>query len=136
MKRVRMKKVIFLVMLLLLVPFSKTRAQDDAFDSIIKAIRESDARSLSAFFNKTIELSFPDKENTYSAAQGEMIMKDFFKKFPPESFDITKKGTTDPVSQFAICDYRSEKLQFQVYINMRKEKEQYLIHKIKFEEKK
>jgi hypothetical protein len=131
-----MKKVIFLVMFLLLVPLIKSLAQDDPFENIIKAIGESDARSLSASFNKTVELSFPDNENSYSAAQGEMIMKDFFKKYPPESFDLTQKGTTDPVSQFAICDYRSEKLQFQVYINMRKDKEQYLIHKIKFEEKK
>jgi hypothetical protein len=131
-----MKKVIFLVLCFSFAFIIKAEAQEDPFNPIIKAIQESDARNLSAWFNVTVELSLPDNENTYSASQGEMIMKDFFKKYPPSSFDVVQQGTTDTVSKFAICDYLSGSRHYQAYILLRKEKEKFLIHKIKFEEKK
>lgn len=133
-----MKKVFFLTMSFLLVMNANTWAQDEdnLFDPITKAIQESDTRSLSDLFNLTIEIRLPGNENTYSSSQAEMIMKDFFKKCPPDSFTIIQKGTTDPVSKFAIGDYTSGKKQYQVYIHLRKEKEKYLIQKIKFDEKK
>jgi len=131
-----MKKGIFLLMVIILSAWIKAGAQDDPFDPIIKAIQESDAKSLSASFNITIELCLPDNENTYSASHAEMIMKDFFKKYPPDSFTVIQKGTTDSISKFAIGTYLSGSRQYQVYIHLRKEKEQYLIQKIKFEEKK
>lgn len=127
-------------MSMILAAWINAGAQDDPFDPIIKAIQESDAKSLSACFNITIELRLPDNENTCSSSQGEMIMKDFFKKYPPDSFTVVQKGTTDAVSMFAICNYVTGSRQYQVYINLGKEndkdKDKYLIRKIKFEEKK
>ena len=131
-----MKKSIFLAVIFILSMAYAVKAQDDPFNPIIKAITESDARSLAASFNTTIELSLPENENTYSAAQGEMILKDFFKKFPPDAFTLIQKGTTDVNSQFAICNYLSKTTQFQVFILLRKEKEGFLIHELNFEEKK
>jgi hypothetical protein len=131
-----MKKVIFLMMSIILAAWINAGAQDDPFDPIIKALQESDAKSLSAYFNITIELRLPDNENTYSTSQAEMIMKDFFKKYPPDSLTLVQQGSTDAVSMFAICNYQSGSRQYQVYINLRKEKDKYLIQKIKFEEKK
>jgi len=124
------------MMCIILAAWIKAEAQADPFDPIIKAIQESDAKGLAASFNMTIELILPDNENTYSSSQGEMIMKDFFKKYPPDSFNIVQQGTTDSISKFAIGNYLSGSRQYQVYLYLRKEKEQYLIHKIKFEEKK
>lgn len=131
-----MKKVILLMVFTFLASWIKVEAQDDPFNPIIKAMQGADARSLSASFNETVELLLPDNENTYSASQGEMIMKDFFKKYPPDSFTVIQKGTTDPLSRFAIGNYVSGNRQYQVYINLRKEKDLFLVQKIKFEEKK
>jgi hypothetical protein len=131
-----MKKIILLMIITLLAVWAKVEAQEDPFDSIIKAFQKSDAGSLSSSFNTTVELLLPDNENTYSAVQGEMIMKDFFKKYPPDSFTEIQKGTIDPASRFAICNYVSGSIQYQVCINIRKENDRFLIQKIKFEEKK
>ena len=131
-----MKKVIFLFMFTILAVWVKVEAQEDPFDPIIKAMQGSDARSLSSSFNVTVELLLPDNESTYSASQGEMIMKDFFKKYPPDSFTVAQKGTIDTASRFAICDYVTSNRQYQVCINLRKENDHFLIQKIKFEEKK
>jgi len=131
-----MKKIIFLVISVILVSWSNVWAQDDPFDPITKAIQESDAGSLSESFNLTVELQLPGNEGTYSYSQAEMIMKDFFKKCPPDSFKIIRKGTTDPISMFAIGDYSSGNKLYQVYIHLSKEKEKYFIHKMKFNENK
>jgi hypothetical protein len=129
-----MKKIIFLAVLFLSV--CEAWAQDDPIEPIISAFQESDVRALAATFNNTIELSLPDHENTYSASQGEMILKDFFKKYPLSSFTLIQKGNTDANSKFAICDYLSAQTHYQVYIQLRKEKEHFLIFELKFEEKK
>jgi hypothetical protein len=130
-----MRNVILLLISGLLAMSVKVGAQEDPFDPIIKAFQKADAGSLSSFFNGTVELNFPDNENTYSTVQGEMVMKDFFKKFPPDSFTEIQKGTIDPSSRFAICNYVSGNRQYQVCINLHKENDRFLIQKIKFDEK-
>jgi hypothetical protein len=131
-----MKKAFFLFMLLTRVLFLSAQDKDDLLDPVIKTIREADASALAAYFNATVELKLPGHENSYSASQGEMIMKDFFKKYPPESLTIIQKGNTDANSRFAICNYRAANLQYQVYLYMKKENDKFLIQKLTFEEKK
>jgi hypothetical protein len=131
-----MKKVFILFLLLTLAPWVNSQEKDDPLDAVIKTIQDADAKSLSAFFNATVELQLPDHENTYSVSQGEMIMKDFFKKFPLDSFSIVQKGNTDNTSRFAICDYISGNSRYQVYLYLRKDQDKFLVQKIKFEEKK
>jgi hypothetical protein len=132
-----MKKVLILFILISSSCwiFAQEKAAD-LVDPVIKTIQDGDAEGLAAFFNVTVELSLPEHENTYSSSQGEMIMKDFFKKYPPDSFTVIQKGTTDSSSRFAICSYLSGIKKYQVYIYLKKEKEEFLIQKITFEEKK
>jgi hypothetical protein len=131
-----MKNVLSIAVFFILALNFQANAQEDPLDPAIRAIRESDPRSLSASFNLTIELRLPDNAITCSGSQAEMIMKDFFKKYPPDSFTVIEKGATDSLSRFAICNYLSGSRKYQVYLYMRQEKERFLIQKIQFEEKK
>lgn len=130
-----MKSKSILVVLLMLLCNFIAGAQDDPFDPVIKAFKGSDAKGLSPLFNITVELKLPDNENTYSASQAEMILKDFFKKYPSDSFNILEKGSTDNASRFAIGNYNSGSRNFQVYIYLREEKGRFLIQKIRIDEK-
>jgi len=131
-----MKKVIILFLLAILSLWIIAQQKDDYLDPVIEKLKAADAGGLATFFNKTVELKLPDHEGTFSASQGEMIMKDFFKKYPLDTFSVMQKGTTDNISRFAICEYFSGLSKYQVYLYMRKDKEQFFIQKIKFEEKK
>lgn len=111
------------------------KAQDEPFDDISKAIRESDARSLAAFFSATIEISLPDAENTYSASQGEMVMKDFFNRIPADNLTLVQKGSLNTSSHYSISTYHSGGKNYQLYMEIRKEKEKFRLFKIKLEEK-
>jgi hypothetical protein len=131
-----MRKTLVLAIICFFAGWMNSIAQDDPYGPIIKAIQASDAKSLAVGFSPTVELRLADHENTCSASQGEMIMKDFFKNYPADSFRILEKGTTDPNTSFAIGEYISGTVNFQVYINLHKEKDAFLIQKIKFDQKK
>jgi hypothetical protein len=131
-----MKKLLLLFMLLTGALQISAQDKDDLLDPVIRAMRDADASSLAVYFNATVELKLPDHEDSFSASQAEMIMKDFFKKYPAESLTIVQKGSTDANSRFAICNYRSVNQTYQVYFFMKKEDEKFLIRKLKFEEKK
>lgn len=74
----------------------------DVYDDLANAIRSGDAKQLSAFFGTTIDLTVIDRENVYSKAQAELILKDFFVKNPPKSFTIIHKGSSPEGIQYAI----------------------------------
>ncbi len=122
---------VFLFLVIPMVSF----AQDDPFSPVVQAIEAADAKKVAAMFNETVELSFPGKDNTCSVAQGEMIMKDFFRNNPPEKFTIIRTGTTDAHSRFAIAEYQTAGKTLQAYIHLRRVSNKFLIQKMKFEDK-
>jgi hypothetical protein len=129
-----MKKTFLILLMAGLVSWTGARAQDDPFEAIATALQEADAKNLAEHFNKTVELQLPGSENTHSSSQAELIMKDFFKNYPPDSFKIVQKGTTDATSRFAIGEYASGRKTYQVYIHLKSESDKYLIQKLKFNE--
>ncbi len=110
--------------------------QKETFQSISSALGQGNSKQLASFFNRTIDIGLPGSDNSFSATQGEMVIREFFKNNPPVSFETSKQGATDASSQFIIGQYLSLTNHFQVYIYLRKFDEKFLIHKIKFEEKK
>ena len=74
----------------------------DVYEEIANSIRSGDARQVATFFGNTIDLTLDDKENVYSRAQAELVLKDFFGKNPPKSFTIIHKGSSPEGTQYAI----------------------------------
>ncbi len=110
--------------------------QSDPFEPVVNALKQGNAKSLAATFNTTIDLGLPEKDNSYSKSQAEMVLKDFFRENPPTSFIIDQKGKTDELSHFAIGTYNCHENSYQVYIQIKNEDDKFLVNKIKFELKK
>lgn len=56
-------------------------AQVDALDlpnEIVKALENGDAKTISKYFNSSIELIFSQSQGVYGKAQAEQILKNFF----------------------------------------------------------
>lgn len=130
-----MIKTIIIWLSVLVITSMPVFSQDDHFEQVIKAMQTSDARKLSSYFNVNIDLGLPGNDNSYSKSQAEMIMRDFFRKFPADSFTVTRQGVTDAISHYVIGDYKTGSKSYQVYVYLRQVGERYLIHKIKFEDK-
>ena len=111
----------------------KVNAVADPWPGITNAFKEGNARTLATSFNSMVDLGLPDADNSYSKSQGEIVMRDFFRKTPPEKFEVKQTGKTNEKSHFAICQYESAGRKYQVSIFLVRESNSFLITKIKFE---
>jgi hypothetical protein len=134
---VRFRTSIFLVLLILTAGLAfnqeKVGAVADPWPGITTAFEAGNARSLAVYFNSMVDLGLPDEDNSYSKSQGEIVMRDFFKKSPPARFEVKQTGKTNEKSHFAICQYESSGKKYQVSIFLTREANSYLITRIKFE---
>ncbi len=125
---------------LLFLLFSFLFIQAESFSSdvseipegIITAIRTGNASALAAYFNASLELTILDKEDIYTKQQAELIMKDFFIRNVPASFNILHKGGKEG-SQFAIGNLVSSGGSFRVTILVKIKDNKPLIHQLRFE---
>ena len=100
-----MKKIRIIIALLAIVT---TAFAVDLYDEIGTAIRNGDARQLAIYFDNTVDVTILDKENVYSKAQAEFVIKDFFSKNPPKTFNIIHKGSSPEGTQYAIGNLVTE----------------------------
>jgi hypothetical protein len=73
---------------LLLLSFTK----QGGIDEVISALRSGNASEIARFMDDNIEISLPEKSNSYSRSQGTVILKDFFSINGVKSFDVKHKG--------------------------------------------
>ncbi|HEV3224610.1 MAG TPA: DUF4783 domain-containing protein [Puia sp.] len=64
----------------------------DNIDAVATAIRSGNVNQLSPFFDVRVDISLPDKTDTYSKTQAEMVIGDFFNTNGVQNFKITQQG--------------------------------------------
>jgi hypothetical protein len=64
----------------------------DNIDAVASAIRSGNVNQLSNFFDISVDISLPDKSDTYSKTQAEMVIGDFFNTNGVQNFKITQQG--------------------------------------------
>ncbi|MFM7767710.1 MAG: DUF4783 domain-containing protein [Bacteroidota bacterium] len=74
----------------------------DIFGDIANAIRSGEAKAITRFCGNTINLTIINQEDQYSKAQAEQVLRDFFLKNTPRSFNIIHKGVSKEGAKFAI----------------------------------
>jgi hypothetical protein len=98
---------IFLIFMFLTVSNPAVFAGDIGND-IAAAIRAGDARKLSGWFSNHVDLTVLGKEELYSKAQAEQILRDFFIKHPPRSFILKHHSSNPTTTQYGIGSYLSK----------------------------
>lgn len=88
-----------LLLLLVLMAFGTPKAQaqstpDEAFSKIAAAIQGGNADALAAFLQSPVEITLPGADQSYSAQQATFVLKDFFAKNAPKSFQVIHKGNS------------------------------------------
>jgi len=64
----------------------------DNIDAVATAIRLGNVNQLSPFFDVRVDISLPDKSDTYSKTQAEMVIGDFFNTNGVRNFTISQQG--------------------------------------------
>lgn len=86
---------------------------------IKKALLAGDSKLLATHFNQSVELMIKNKEDVYSKAQAELILKDFFRKNEPSSFIVEVEGESDGI-KYAIGNLKTAKGKFRIYLAYQK----------------
>jgi hypothetical protein len=126
-----MKKIMGLALLaipLILLSFKPAYNIDD----VVAAIRAGDAAGLAKFFDERVDISLPDKTDTYSKTQAEMIMRDFFTNKGVLSFEVKHKGEQGG-AQFCVGELKTKQGSFRTHLFMRQRGDRQLLQEIRFQ---
>ncbi|MFT3908823.1 MAG: DUF4783 domain-containing protein [Ferruginibacter sp.] len=103
-------------------------------DEIIAALKAGNASQIAKYFDNTVEIALPDKSNSYSKSQGEMILKDFFSNSPVKSFEVLHRGENSG-SQYFIGTLVTANGTYRTTIFMKQKGDKQTLQEIRFETK-
>ena len=105
------------------------------FEDVISAIKQGDAGNLSKHLDNTVEINMLGKSSSYSRAQAEIILKDFFGKNNVKSFEIIHKGGQEGGSQFGIGNLVTSGGNFRTSFFLQKKGSTFVLNELRFENK-
>ncbi|MGN7719379.1 DUF4783 domain-containing protein [Chitinophaga sp. 22620] len=131
-----MKKLIFVLGVLLaggmLTAFTLMAGP---FEDVISAIKQGNAAALSKQLDKTVEINIAGKSSSYSKAQAEIILKDFFSKNTVKSFEILHQGEAGGGSRYAIGNLVTSGGNFRTSFFLQKKGNEVFLNELRFESK-
>jgi hypothetical protein len=103
-----------------------------SIDEVISAMRAGNSSEIARHFDNTVDINMPQKNNSYSKSQAEMVLKDFFATNGVKGFDIIHKGENSG-SQYAIGTLVTKHGSFRTTIYMKLKGDKQLLQGITFE---
>lgn len=101
-------------------------------DEVIAAMQTGNAAQVARYFDNSIEISMPDKSNSYSKSQGELVLKDFFASNPVKGFEVLHKGE-NAGSQYCIGKLTTKAGVYRTTIYMKQKGDQQVLQELRFE---
>jgi hypothetical protein len=101
-------------------------------DNVVNAMKSGDAAQVATFFDDKVEITITEKTNSYTKAQAQTVLQNFFSSNPVKGFDIIHKGGNDG-SEFCIGTLQTAKGAFRTTIFMKQKVGGEVLQEIKFE---
>ena len=121
----------FLVLSILTFFFSSFKV-NTGIDEVVAAMRSGNSTLIAKYFDDRVDISMPNKSNTYSKTQAELVLKDFFTNNPVKKFEIIHKGE-NAGSQFCIGTLYTKNGSFRTTIFMKQKGGGQLLQELRFE---
>jgi hypothetical protein len=125
-------KVFFTIASICIVTLLYSFTLNAGIDDVIAAMKAGNASQVAKFFDNNVEISMPDKTNSYSKSQGELVLKDFFTTNIVKSFDVIHKGENGG-SQFCIGNLITKGGSYRTTIYMKQKGDQQFLQELRFE---
>ena len=106
--------------------------QLNSIDEVVGAIRTGNASELSKYFDDNVEVTLPVKSDSYSKAQAQMILKDFFANNDVRGFELKHKGNS-PGGHYCIGTLQTKGGNFRAHIFMKSKGDKELIKELRFQ---
>ena len=127
-----MKAIFTSLMLTSALILSSFTLQTSSIDEVIGAVRSGNSAELSKYFDDNVELTLPDKSDSYSKAQAQLIVKDFFGNNGVKGFDLKHKGDS-PGGHFCIGTLQTNAGNFRTNIFMKTKGGKEVVKEIRFQ---
>ncbi|MEO6537524.1 MAG: DUF4783 domain-containing protein [Ferruginibacter sp.] len=105
-----------------------------SISDIVNALKTGNAAEISRYFDNTVEITLPEKTNSYSKSQGEVILRDFFNNNTVKGFNIIHQGE-NAGSQYCIGTLVTSTASFRTTIYMKQKGNKQTLQEIRFENK-
>ena len=106
--------------------------QLNSFEEVIGAIRSGNATELSKYFDENVQVTLPVKSDSYSKAQAQMILKDFFANNDVRGFELKHKGDS-PGGQYCIGTLQTKSGNFRAHIYMKTKGSKDFVKELRFQ---
>lgn len=126
-----MKRILYLLPVIAILSAFHIMA---GIDDVVAGIRSGNASTVAKYFDNNVEISTPDKSNSYSKSQAELVLKDFFANNPVKSFEVIHKGANDG-SEYCIGTLVTKSGSFRTTIFMKKKGDNQFLQELRFESK-
>jgi len=100
--------------------------------AITQAISKGDVNTLSQYFDNSVEITVLDQEDIYNKSQAVSVVKNFFAKNKPTSFQKIHQGDSKD-SMYCIGNLKAGGNTFRVYIYLKEKNGQHLIQELRFD---
>jgi peptide methionine sulfoxide reductase MsrA len=107
-------------------------SQNTINSQISTAMKAGSAKALTSYCNNTVEIRMDGESANYSRIQAEVILKNFFEKHEPVSFNYTHQGSSPEGLQYTIGTYTHASGSFRVVMFIKKTGNEYKIDTINF----
>ena len=101
-------------------------------DAIATAIRAGNVTQLSPYLDSRVDITLPEKSDTYSKTQAEMVIGDFFNNNIVENFKITQQGESGGVT-FCAGILQTQSGNFRTTIFFEQKDDKHFLREIRFQ---
>ena len=127
-----MKKIVTFLLASSVVVLSSFILQSSNLDAVIGALRSGNSSELSKYFDDNVELTLPDKSDSYSKAQALLIVKDFFSNNEVKGFNLEHKGDS-PGGHYCIGTLQTNAGKFRTNVFMKMKNGKEVVKEIRFQ---
>jgi len=107
-------------------------SQPSTIDEVIVALRSGDADALSKHLDDNVEVTLPVKSDSYSKAQAQVILKDFFGNNGVKGFELKHKGDS-PGGHYCIGTLQTKLGNFRAHVFMKSKGNKEVVKEIRFQ---
>ncbi len=110
----------------------EANSQSEVINNVRAALKAGSSKEIVKSFNTMVELNFEGEKSNYSKSQSELVLKEFFKKYPPTDFQYIHQGASKQGLTYVIGKYTFENGSFRVWILIKKFQDNYRVDSIDF----
>lgn len=105
----------------------------DIIDEITTTLKTTDSKAFAKFFSSSVDIDILNHQNTFTAAQAQLLINDFFSKNKPTQVQVFHKVTSNPTPQFAVIFYQTSKTKYRISLELSTQNGKLLINQITIE---